>query len=352
MRVLFGCGRMAELASEADGLGLHRLLVLSTPGQVELAHRVADVLGSRTVGMYSQARMHVPVDTVIAATDCAKSLGADGCVAVGGGSTIGLAKALARKADLPAIAIPTTYSGSEMTTIWGITEDGRKQTGRNSAVLPRSVIYDPELTVGLPVSVSGASGINAIAHAVEALYAPDSSPLTNVFAEQGVRCLASALPAIAADPTDRAARSQALQGAWLCGACLGATTMSLHHKICHVLGGTFDLPHAPTHAVMLSHVAAFNLPAAPAAHEALCRALQCDDPVGALTELADATGVARSLDALGAAGMDFGPIIEQVLATPYANPRPVTRDDLEALLTGARNGTQSPTRPTMSNAKR
>ncbi|WP_031469034.1 maleylacetate reductase [Sciscionella sediminilitoris] len=338
MRVVFGPGRLTDLAAEAARLDLHRLLVLSTPDQRDLAERAADLLGPLAAGVFSGARMHVPADTAAAARDHARRIGADGCVAVGGGSTIGLGKAIALDAGLPVIAVPTTYSGSEMTPIWGITEAGRKRTGRDRAVLPRTVLYDPDLTTGLPAPLSGTSGINAIAHAVEALYAPDTSPIIELFAEEGIRCLAAALPIIAVDPTDRDARSQALRGSWLCGACLGATTMSLHHKLCHVLGGTFELPHAPTHAVMLPHVAAFNLPATPTAHAALCRALDTADPAHALADLGIAVGAPCSLAELGLRDTDLPEVINQVLAQPYANPRPPTHDDLETLLSAAHTG--------------
>ncbi|GHF35917.1 maleylacetate reductase [Amycolatopsis bartoniae] len=338
MRVVFGPGRLADLHAEVSELGLHRLLVLTTPNQRALADRVAGLLGDRAAGVFAGARMHVPAEVAAAGQSHAREVDADGCVAIGGGSTIGLGKAIALETGLPVVAVPTTYSGSEMTPVWGITEAGRKRTGRDPAVLPRSVLYDPDLTTSLPAVLSGTSGINALAHAVESLYAPDTSPVIGLFAEEGIRCLAAALPAITADPSDRDARSEALRGAWLCGACLGATTMSLHHKLCHVLGGTFDLPHAPTHAVVLPHVAAFNLPAAPAAHAALSRALETAHPARALADLATAVGAPRSLAELGLREADLPEVIEQVLAQPYANPRTPAHDDLDALLTAAHSG--------------
>ncbi|WP_406635928.1 maleylacetate reductase [Amycolatopsis sp. WGS_07] len=321
MRVVFGTGTLSRLAEEADRLGLHRILVLSTPEQRDLADRVAAVLGDRAAGIFDQARPHVPVPTVAAAAHAATELGADGCVAAGGGSTIGLGKALALQLDLPIVALPTTYAGSEMTPIWGLTENNQKQTGRDRKVLPRSVVYDPELTASLPATVAATSGLNAIAHAVEALYAPDSSPVIAAMAEQGVRDLATNFTG-----------ANALRGAWLCGACLGATTMGLHHKLCHVLGGMLDLPHAETHAILLPHVATFNLPAAPAAAAALSRALNTDDPAAFLAELAASTGAPTTLAALGVTESDLARVVDEVLANPYANPRPVPRADLESLL--------------------
>lgn len=340
MRVVFGAGSLAQVPAEVDRLGLRRVLVLSTPRGRELAEQVAASLGHAAAGVFDQAREHVPIETAEAARAAAKDAGADGCLAIGGGSTIGLGKAIALESGLPVIAVPTTYAGSEMTSVWGLTADGRKQTGRNPAVLPRSVVYDPELTAELPVGVSVTSGFNAIAHAVEALYAPDASPIISLMAEEGVRSLLPALPILAAaGPGTPDARSRALRGAWLCGACLGATTMSLHHKLCHVLGGTFGLPHAATHTVMLPYVAAFNIPAASAAEQALRRATDTDDVPGYLARLSTALGAPNSLAALGLTAADLPQVIEQVLATPYANPRPVTRDALESLLADALHGT-------------
>ncbi|MDI3406236.1 maleylacetate reductase [Streptomyces cavernicola] len=338
MRVVFGSGSLARVADEVERLGLQRVLVLCTPQQRELADQVAELLGNRAAGVFDQARMHVPVETVEAAGTVAVDLEADGWVAAGGGSTIGLGKALALRTGLPVVAVPTTYAGSEMTPIWGLTQDGRKKTGRDRSVLPHTVIYDPDLTLSLPPSVSATSGLNALAHAVEALYAPDVSPVVSAMAEQGVRDLAAALPLIAADPGDSAARAACLQGAWLCGACLGSTTMGLHHKLCHVLGGMLDLPHAETHAVVLPHVAAYNLPAAPSAAAALNRALATDDAAAALAYLGSRLDVPPGLRDLGVAASDLPRIAAEVLAHPYANPRPVTGPDLETLLHTAWKG--------------
>ncbi|MER6672738.1 maleylacetate reductase [Streptomyces sp. NPDC000983] len=340
MRVVFGAGRSARLTDEVAALGLDRVLVLSTPGQRELARQVADGLGDRAAGVFAEARMHVPAETAAAACAVAAELGADGCVAVGGGSTVGLGKAIALRHGLPVVAVPTTYAGSEMTPIWGLTENGVKRTGRDPAVLPRSVVYDPELTLGLPPAISVTSGINALAHAVEGLYAPDASPIVSLMAEDGALALTEALPRIAAGGgADLDARSRALYGAWLCGAVLGATTMSLHHKLCHVLGGSLDLPHAAVHTVMLPHTLAYNQPCAPTAVATLSRVLGgAPDPARALWELTHELGAPRSLHELGVAEGDIGTVVEQALANPYANPRRVTADGLTALLRRALAG--------------
>lgn len=336
MRVVFGAGSLAELPGEVAALGLGRVLVLCSPEQEDTGARVAAALGDRAAGVLAEARMHVPVEVATRARDLARELGADGCLAVGGGSAIGLGKAIALEHGLPVVAVPTTYAGSEMTPVWGLTEGGQKRTGRDARVLPRSVVYDPELTLTLPAQLSATSGMNAIAHAVEGLYAPDASPIVSLMAEEGARALAAALPAVVADGGDLDARGEAQYGAWLCGAVLGATTMSLHHKLCHALGGTLDLPHAQTHTVVLPHALAYNAPAAPQAVAALSRALGgATDPARALWELAASLGAPRSLAGLGMAEGDIARIADLAVANPYANPRPVTRDGVAALLRAA-----------------
>ena len=296
MRVTFGIGALRRLPDEVAALGLTRVLVLCSPEQEATGKLVAEALGDRAAGVLPEARMHVPVEVAHRARALATELGADGCVAVGGGSAIGLGKAIALEHGLPVIAVPTTYAGSEMTPIWGLTDGGAKRTGRDPRVLPASVLYDPDLTLTLPAGLSATSGMNAIAHAVEGLYAPDASPIISLMAEEGVRALATALPRVVADGADIDARADAQYGAWLCGAVLGATTMSLHHKLCHTLGGTLDLPHAPTHTVVLPHALAYNAPAAPQAVAALTRALGgAADPARDLWDLAGRLGAPRSL---------------------------------------------------------
>jgi maleylacetate reductase len=336
MRVVFGAGALAKLPDEVEALGLTRVLVLCSPEQEETGQMVAAALGDRAAGVLPEARMHVPIEVARRARQVAADLGADGCVAVGGGSAIGLGKAIALEHDLPVIAVPTTYAGSEMTPVWGLTEAGEKRTGRDVRVLPRSVLYDPDMTLTLPPQMSASSGMNAIAHAVEGLYAPDATPIISLMAEDGVRALAGALPGVVADGRNRDARAEAQYGAWLCGAVLAATTMSLHHKLCHTLGGTLDLPHAQTHTVVLPHALAYNQPAAPEAVAALSRALGgTDEPARELWELAGRLGAPRSLAELGMKEDDIPRIAELAVANPYANPRPVTRDGVESLLRAA-----------------
>lgn len=336
MRVVFGAGTLAALPDEVAALGLSRVLVLCSPEQAGTGRAVAAALGDRAAGVLAEARMHVPVEVARRAGKVADERRADGCVAVGGGSAIGLGKAIALEQGLPVIAVPTTYAGSEMTPVWGLTEGGRKRTGRDVRVLPASVLYDPELTLSLPAGMSATSGINAIAHAVEGLYAPDATPIVSLMAQEGTRALAAALPRVVADGRDLDARAEAQYGAWLCGAVLAATTMSLHHKLCHTLGGTLELPHAPTHTVVLPHALAYNQPAAPAAVAALSRALGgVPDPARELWELAGRLGAPRSLRELGMADTDIPRVAELAVADPYANPRPVTARAVTRLLADA-----------------
>jgi maleylacetate reductase len=336
MRVRFGAGSVASLPEELDEIGLRRVLVLCSPGQEDTGELVASALGDRSVGMRASAVMHVPAEVAERAQAEAVSLGADGCVTVGGGSAIGLGKAIALKHGLPIVAVPTTYAGSEMTPVWGLTTDGRKETGRDPKVLPRSVVYDPELTTSLPVGMSVTSGINAMAHAVEALYAPDATPIISLMAEEGVRALATALPVIVANGSDADGRHRALYGAWLCGATLGATTMSLHHKLCHALGGTLNLSHSDTHSVVLPYALAFNEPYAPAAATALSRALGVpSSPADRLWHLSRELGAPASLAELGMQQSDVERIVEEVTSRSYGNPRPITQDSVRDLLSAA-----------------
>lgn len=335
-RVVFGTGALARLPAELAGHGWRRVLVLSTPGQVALAERVAGLLGPLCAGSHAGAAQHVPVDVVRAGLDAARAVRADACVAVGGGSTIGLAKAIALRAGLPSAAIPTTYAGSEMTPLWGITEGGVKTTGRDPIVLPRLVLYDPELTRDLPPGITIASGLNALAHAIEGLWAPEASPLHRLIAEEGARAVAAALRVLKADPRNPEGRAEALYGAWLCGTVLGNVLMGLHHQLCHVLGGAFSLPHAETHAVLLPHVAAFNAPAAPEATRAIARALGATGAspavASSLSELVRSLDAPSSLREIGAPREGLGRVAERVAAAPYPNPVPVERAEVLALL--------------------
>jgi alcohol dehydrogenase class IV len=339
-RVLFGCGSLARLPEEIALLGAGRALILCAPGHRIQAEKIGRSLGERFAGIFANAVMHVPIEIAHEAQAAARGLGADCVVAVGGGSTTGLGKAIALESELPIIAIPTTYAGSEMTSIYGITEGGLKRTGKDVRVLPRTVIYDPDLTQTLPLELAITSGMNAIAHAAEGLYAKDSNPIMDLIAEEGIRAMASAIAELATDPQSTAARSQALYGAWLCGTVLGNVGMALHHKLCHTLGGSFNLPHAEVHTVVLPHAVAYNAPAIPDALHRMRRALSGNEPAPALYELAHSLGAPSSLQSLGMLEADLDRAADIAVSNPYWNPRPIERVAIRELLQRAWEGSR------------
>lgn len=336
-RIVFGSGTRAKVADELAALGVNRALVLSTPFQKADAQALAAELGDKAAGVFSDAAMHTPVEVTEKAMAVYTELGADGVVALGGGSTIGLGKAIAYRNDCPQLVIATTYAGSEVTPILGQTENGVKTTVRAASILPETVIYDPDLTHGLPVAMSVTSGLNAMAHAVEGVYAQDRNPVASLMAIEGVRALRDALPQIVTDPRNSAARNDALYGAWLCGTVLGSVGMALHHKLCHTLGGSFDLPHAETHSVMLPHTAAFNAGAAAEAMKPLADLFGGE--IGtSLWQFAKDLGAPMALKDLGLAKGDLDRAADLAVKNPYWNPRPVERDAIRALLGRAWEG--------------
>jgi maleylacetate reductase len=335
VRVVFGRGTSSSVGQEFEALGLERVLVLSTPEQKDQSLEIAAALGGRLAGTFHGATMHTPVNVTEDALVRMQAVQADCILAIGGGSTIGLGKALALRTDLPQIVIPTTYAGSEMTPILGQTENGLKTTLRSPRVKPEVVIYDVDLTLSLPARPSVTSGINAIAHAAEALYARDSNPIISLMAEEAIRALGLALPAIVADVSDVDARSDALYGAWLCGICLGSAGMALHHKLCHTLGGSFDLPHAPTHTVILPYALAYNREAAPKAMSLIASALGVSDAAEGLRALSTSLGAPTSLRAIGMAEADIGRAAELASQNAYWNPRPIEKAAIHDLLARA-----------------
>ncbi|MEM8935215.1 MAG: maleylacetate reductase [Pseudomonadota bacterium] len=330
-RIVFGRGALGSVAEEVRGQGCARALVLSTPFQKSDAEALASELGPLAAGVFGEAAMHTPVDVTEKALAAYNELGADCVIALGGGSTIGLGKAIAYRNDCPQIVVATTYAGSEVTPILGQTEDGLKTTLNDPRVLPEVVIYDPELSVGLPVPMTISSGLNAMAHAVEGAYAKDRNPVSSLQAAEGVRALRDALPKIVAEPGNLDARGEALYGSWLCGSVLGAVGMSLHHKLCHTLGGSFDLPHAETHAILLPHSAAYNAEAA-AQELAPIANLFDGDLGGGLWDFAQNLGAPLALKELGFAASDIDRAADLAVKTPYWNPRPVEREGVRALL--------------------
>ncbi|MCX2525360.1 maleylacetate reductase [Larsenimonas rhizosphaerae] len=336
-RIIFGPGSQARIADELRHLDCRRALVLSTPTRRNAALELHDQLGELAVGVFSEAAMHTPVAVTERAMAAFAQVDADCVVALGGGSTVGLAKAIAHRNDAPQVVVATTYAGSEVTPILGQTENGLKTTIKGPGILPEVVIYDAELTVDLPPAISVTSGLNAMAHAVEGLYARDRNPLTGLMAVEGLDSLKRALPAIVARPHDLEARSDALYGAWLCGSVLGSVGMSLHHKLCHTLGGSFDLPHAETHAILLPHTAAYN---ARAAADVLAPAAQLfgGELGGGLYDFAAGLGAPLALETLGLREADLDRATELAVMNPYWNPRPIERHAIRELLGRAWRG--------------
>jgi len=311
---------------------------VSTGGRAELAEKARAILGDRVAATFDRAVPHVPRETAMGAATEASRADADCLVALGGGSAIGVAKAVALETALPIVAVPTTYGGSEMTPIWGLTLDGRKETGRNPVVQPRVVIYDPDLALGLPARTTACSGLNALAHCIEALYAVNANALVSATAEEGIRLLSSVLPPVVAAPTDRQRRKEMLTGAWLAGFALGTVQMGLHHKLCHTLGGSFDLPHAETHAVLLPYTAAHNRDAAPRAMRAAAAVLGVEDTPTELLSIAKTIEAPLSLREIGMRESDLDKAADLAVEREYPNPRPVTREGIMELLRAAHAG--------------
>jgi maleylacetate reductase len=332
-RVVFAPGALARVADEAARLGFARALVIATPGSgVRLGGRIVDVLGARAAALHAQAVMHVPKPVAQAGLAAARAAKADGLVAAGGGAAIGLAKIIARDLGLPIMAVPTTYSGSEATSIWGMSDGERKFTGKDIRVLPRTIVYDPDLTLALPPAASAASAMNAIAHCVEGLWVPDRTPFLIALATDAARRFGAFLPRVVADGGDREARGECLVAAWLAGVVLTAGT-GLQHKLAHVLGG-LGLPHAETHAIILPHVTRFNLAAAPDARARLAEALD-GEPAERLATMLRGFPIPQKLSDVGfdRAKVDF--VATEMAALSIKAPRQVTADDVRALLAAA-----------------
>lgn len=336
--VRFASGAAADNLTAALGrLGSERVMVIAAPSAKELAERITD--GLPVAVRHDDVVMHVPVETARRAREVAAAHEADAVVSIGGGSATGLAKAVALTSGLPVVAVPTTYAGSEATPVWGLTEGSVKTTGTDPKVLPHTIVYDAELTLGLPVGLSVASGLNALAHCVDSLWAPRTDPLNQALAAEGARALCAGLPRVVAEPQGLEGREQALYGAYLSAVAFASAGSGLHHKICHVLGGRFNLPHAQTHAVVLAHVLAFNAPDAPDAERRLAAAFDAPTANEGLARLRAQLDAPRSLRDLGMPHDGIPAATEAVLAAaPADNPRPVTPEGITALIEAAWEG--------------
>ncbi len=328
-RVIFGRGKISEVATEALRLGMKRPLVITTKHQASSGLAIIKKSGGVA---FAGAAMHTPSNVTEEALALLKAEGCDGTIALGGGSSTGLGKAIALRTDLPQLVIPTSYAGSEMTNILGETADGAKTTKRDSKIQPESVIYDADLLDTLPDNFAATSGMNAIAHAVEGLYAVDGNPIVSLMAEEGIRALAIALP------RGKVGHDEALYGAWLCATVLGSVSMALHHKLCHVLGGSFNLPHAETHTVILPHATAYNAAGSPNAMARIRRALDRPSAAGGLYDLAQKLGAPLTLKELGMPEEGLDKAADIAAVNPYPNPIPIERDAIRKLLEEAFNG--------------
>ncbi len=333
-RVVFAPGAVARVPEEAARLGLGRVLVIATPGSgARLGRQLADLLGTRAAGVHAQAVVHVPKPVAEAGVAAARDAQADGLVACGGGAAIGLAKIIARDLGLPIVAVPTTYSGSEATPIWGLSDGERKFTGKDNQVLPRTIVYDPDLTLALPPAVSAASGLNALAHCVEGLWVAGGTPYLSALATDAARRFSIHLPRVVADGSDREARGECLVAAWLAGIVLAPGT-ALQHKLAHVLGG-LGLPHGESHAIILPHVTRFNLAAAPDARERLALALGADDPASRLAGMLEGFPIPHRLRDIGFDRGKIEFVAGEMVKFGISTPRTVSGADIRNLLAAA-----------------
>ncbi|MEM8571035.1 MAG: maleylacetate reductase [Pseudomonadota bacterium] len=336
--VAFGAGLRHRARENVEASGCKRVLILTTPHQSELGLELAEALGPLAVGIFSKAAMHTPTDITDEALAHLNEAGADAVLSAGGGSTIGLGKALDLRADVFHIALPTTYAGSECTPILGQTEDGVKTTISDPKLRPDLVLYDAELVATLPVLMTITSALNAMAHAVEALYAKDRTDASTKLALEGLSAFQRSLPAVISDPSDLAAREATQKGAWACGTVLGQVGMALHHKLCHTLGGSLNLPHAETHAIILPHATAYNQPAASAQLATVAKMYGDEDAALGLWTFAKSLGAPMALKDLGVAEADLDRMAELATTNPYWNPREITKDGIRALLGRAWEG--------------
>ncbi|MEU3983999.1 maleylacetate reductase [Streptomyces sp. NPDC026672] len=333
-RVLLGPGARHAIPAETERLGSRRVLLVATRSARPAADELAAALGPRLTACFDRPVAHTPVTVTEEALRTLRERDADSVVALGGGSAVGLAKALSVRTGLPQIAVPTTYAGSEVTPVLGETRDSVKTTRRDPAIAPGTVVYDPDLTLTMPPGLTRTSALNALAHAIEALWAPDATAATDALATEAAEGILTALPAVLADPRALPGRARLQESAWLAGLCLAGIRMGLHHQLAHALGGTFDLPHAELHALLLAHVLAFNLPSAPKAAARL-RRITGGDPVAAVADLARGHDGPTTLRALGVPRASLRTIAERIAAEPYPNPRPLEAGALLGLLENA-----------------
>jgi len=349
-RIVFGPGRSSVLGEEVERLGARRAMIVTTPGRASMGDRFATAISDRCVGLLPEAISQVPVDLVRRGVEKAAGRGADCLVAVGGGAATGLCKGIAYETGLPIIAVPTTYSGSEMTGFCGMTSDGVKRMHESLAMRPRTVIYDAELSLGLPPSTSASSAMNALAHCIDAVYLPSLSPLLAPAAVEGARIVATTLPALLAKPRDLDLRNEMLYGAYLSGAALTGG-FALQHAVAHMLGGSYGVEHGTAHAVVLPYATAYLQQHAPQALGRIAEAVGTADLASYVWDLTNSAGLPVRLADVGFPAEDLDRAVHIATtadATPSdpdvhdanrpGNPAPVTDSAVRAVLEAAADG--------------
>ena len=326
IRVVFGAGTVGALAAEAYHHKMARLLVLCSKGRIDFARRVTESVADRCIAFSDASAPNMPRDAFERVLGDIERHKPDGFVVVGGGSPIGIAKAVASTTKLPYIAIVTTYSGSEMAARWRIGVAADAISGEGTAALPATAIYDPELTLDLPVRTSAASGMNAIAHAVESLYGIDTNPIVQAMAEEAIRRIGASLPRVTDNPRDLQARTDVQYGAWL--AANFRAEVGLEHAIAQRVRQWFNLDHAHTHAIATPYAIGFNAVAAPDAMTRIKRALGASDAARGLYDLNVRLGLPTGLKGLGMREDDIAKAVEVVAKVEIAHPRPVSKADL------------------------
>lgn len=339
-RIVFGVNAVAKLSEEIKTVGGTRAMVLCTPGAAARIAPIVDALGSTCAGVFDTVKPHCPQDAILAALERFRDLNADCVVAIGGGSSIDTGKPIAVETGKPAIAVPTTYSGAEMTQSYGMIIDGRKQSSRDPRAIARTVIYDPAMTTGLSPYATAISGMNSLAHCVEALYPEQLNPIATLLATEGIGALTAGLPASVAAPDDIAARTQVLYGAYLGGTVVTLVGIALHHRTCHVLGGSYGIAHGNANSVMLPHATAYNAPATPAAMAVLSNALGTDNPARALFDFAQSIGAPTDLKSLGMQESDLDAAAELAIEYTAYNPRALEFGPVREMLQNAYDGSR------------
>jgi alcohol dehydrogenase class IV len=336
-RVVFGLGKRSELANEVRRLGARRVLLIADPHDEARLHEFRELLGELCVTTFTDVVQHVPRAKATEAIALAREFRVDATVSLGGGSATGFSKAVALELATPQVCVPTTYAGSELTPIWGMTEGDKKRTGRDLKVLPTTVIYDAELTIGLPVEIAGPSAMNALAHAAEGLYANGANPVTSLVALESVRVLYEHVPLMCADPDDIEQRSYVLYGAYLAGATLAVAGTDLHHRTNHILGGLFNLDHGKMNAVVLPYALAVNKPAIAESYARLSDALG-GDAASAVFDLARRINAPRSLAEIGMPSDGIEIAVPLVVEASQKNVWPMNDDQVRNFLRAAYEG--------------